>query len=158
DVRTRQRLEVISTALGPKAPAGSTPNSLALSPDGNTLYVANADNNSVAVIDIHERGKSKILGFLPTGWYPTFVTTTAVGDRIIVASSKGIGTGPTRVKRPIDPIAPGVSFQHHGNQLNGLVSFIDTPDAEKLAAYTKQVYDNALYRDVLLETAGIPAD
>ena len=70
DLKTSQRLEVISTALGPKAPAGSTPNSLALSPDGDMLYVANADNNSVAVIDVAERGKARPLGFLPTGWYP----------------------------------------------------------------------------------------
>ena len=154
DLKTGQRLEVINTALGPKAPAGSTPNSLALAPDGETLYVANADNNSVAVIDVEERGKSRLLGFLPTGWYPTFVTTTADGKRVIVASGKGSGTGPSRVKRPIDPIAPAVSFQHHGNQLNGLVSFIDAPDAKKLAEFTKQVYDNALYRDTLLETSG----
>ena len=52
DLKSRQRLEVISTALGPKAPAGSTPNSLALSPDGKRLYVANADNNSVSVINV----------------------------------------------------------------------------------------------------------
>jgi YVTN family beta-propeller protein len=158
DLKTRQRLEVISTALGPKAPAGSTPNSLALAPDGETLYVANADNNSVAVIDAEERGKSKPLGFLPTGWYPTFVTTSADGKRIIVASSKGNATGPNRVKRPIDPVAPSVSFQHHGNQLTGLVSFIDVPDATRLAALTKQVYDNTLYRDTLLETSGAGAE
>jgi YVTN family beta-propeller protein len=158
DLRTHQRLEVINTALSPKAPAGSTPNSLALSPDGERLYVANADNNSVAVVDVTDRGKSRLLGFLPTGWYPTFVTTTADGKRVIVASGKGVGTGPNRVKRPIDPIAPAVSFQHHGNQLNGLVSFIDVPDETKLAALTKQVYDNALYRDALLETSEAAGD
>jgi len=158
DLETGLRLEVINTALGPKAPAGSTPNSLALAPDQKMLYVANADNNSVAVIDVEERGKSKPLGFLPTGWYPTFVTTSADGKRVIVASGKGTGTGPNRVKRPIDPIAPALGFQHHGNQLNGLVSFIDTPDAKKLAELTKQVYDNALYRDTLLETSGVGAE
>ena len=158
DLKTRQRLEVVNTALSPKAPAGSTPNSVALSPDGHRLYVANADNNAVAVIDIEERGKSKVLGFLPTGWYPTFVTTAADGKRVIVASSKGIGTGPNRVKRPIDPSAPAVSFQHHGNQLNSLVSFIDTPDPKKLAEYTKQVYDNALYKDTQLEKSGAGAE
>ena len=157
DLKTRQRLEVINTALGPKAPAGSTPNSLALSPDGEMLYVANADNNSVAVIDVEERGKARPLGFLPTGWYPTLVTTAADGKRIIVASGKGSGTGPSRVKRPIDPIAPSLSFQHHGNQLNGLVSFIDAPDAKTLAEFTKQVYDNSLYRDTQLETSGASA-
>ncbi len=156
DLKTRSRLEVINTSLGPKAPAGSTPNSLGLSPDGEMLYVANADNNSVAVIEVEDRGKSKPLGFLPTGWYPTFVTVVPDGKRVIVASSKGNGTGPNRVKRPIDPIAPAVSFQHMGNQMNGLVSFIDTPNARKLAEMTKQVYDNALYRDAQLEESGAP--
>jgi YVTN family beta-propeller protein len=154
DLKTHERLEVVNTALTPKSPAGSTPNSLALSPDGHVLYVATADNNAVAVIDVQERGKSRPLGFLPTGWYPTFVTTTADGSRIIVASSKGTGTGPSRVRRPIDPIAPAVSFEHHGNQLNGLVSFIDTPDAVRLSSYTKQVYGNSRYRDALLESSG----
>ncbi len=158
DLKTKQRLEVINTALGPKAPAGSTPNSLALAPDGETLYVANADNNSVAVIDIEDRGKSRPLGFIPTGWYPTLVTTTPDGKRVIVGSGKGVSTGPNRVKRPIDDGAPAVSFQHHGNQMNGLVSFIDTPDKPALAAMTKQVYDNALYRDSLLETSGATVD
>ena len=157
DLTTKQRLEVINTALGPKAPPGSTPNSLALSPDGDTLYVANADNNSVAVIDVEERGKSRPLGFIPTGWYPTFVTTSADGKRVIVGSGKGAGTGPNRVKRPIDPIAPAASFQHHGNQMNGLMSFVDAPDAARLAAMTKQVYDNALYRDALIEASGAGA-
>ncbi|MPZ21425.1 MAG: beta-propeller fold lactonase family protein [Luteitalea sp.] len=158
DLKTGQRLEVINTALGPKAPAGSTPNSLALSPDGEMLYVANADNNSVAVIEVEERGKSTPLGFIPTGWYPTFVTTTGDGRRVIVGSGKGTGTGPNRVKRPIDTHAPAVSFQHHGNQLNGLLSFIDTPDKRRLATMTKQVYDNALYRDALLKTSGASAE
>jgi YVTN family beta-propeller protein len=153
DLKSRQRLEVISTALGPKAPAGSTPNALALSPDGKRLYVANADNNSVSVIDVEDRGKSRPLGFLPTGWYPTLVTTTADGKRIVVGSGKGNGTGPNLVKRPIDQAAPALSFQHHGNQLNGLISFIDTPDASRLSTYTKQVYDNARYHDTLLENS-----
>ena len=38
------------------------------------------------------------------------------------------------------------------------MSFIDTPDAKKLAEFTKQVYDNALYRDTLLETSGAGAE
>src|SRR5262249_16018910 len=73
DLKTRERLEVISTSLAPKAPAGSTPNSLALSPDEKRLYVANADNNSVAVVDVESRGASRPLGFIPTRWDPTSV-------------------------------------------------------------------------------------
>jgi YVTN family beta-propeller protein len=156
DLKTRQRLEVINTALGPRAPAGSTPVSLAVSASGDRLYVANADNNSVSVVDIAERGKSQPVGFLPTGWYPTLVSTTPDGKRILVASSKGIGTGANRVKRPIDSLAPTLSFQHHGHLMNGFVSFIDTPDGAQLSAYTKQVYDNSRYSDELLEKAGDP--
>ena len=42
-------------ALSPQAPPGSTPNALALSHDGATLLVANADNNTVAVVDPADR-------------------------------------------------------------------------------------------------------
>jgi DNA-binding beta-propeller fold protein YncE len=158
DVNTKQRVETINMALGPKAPAGSTPNSLALSADQHTLYVANADNNSVAVVDIENRGKSEVEGFLPTGWYPTLVRTALDGRRVIVGSGKGVGTGPNKVRRPIDDFAPAVSFQHHGNNLNGLISFVDTPDKKKLSAYTKEVYENSPYKDALLETSGAAGD
>lgn len=153
DVKTKQRLETVNMALAVKAPAGSTPNSLALSKDGKALFVANADNNTVAVVDVEDRGKSVVKGFVPTGWYPTLVRLTADGKRLLVASGKGVGTGPNKVKRPIDPIAPNVSFQHHGNNLNGLLSFVDMPDAKKLSAYSKQAVENNPYKDSLLEQA-----
>ena len=41
--------ETIKTSLSPTDPVGSTPDALAVSPDGQRLYVANADNNDVAV-------------------------------------------------------------------------------------------------------------
>ena len=44
--------EIISTSLYLDSPEGSTPDGLAVSPDGHTLFVANADNNCVAVVDI----------------------------------------------------------------------------------------------------------
>ena len=153
DTATKQRLETINMALAPKAPAGTTPNSLALSADGKKLFVANADNNTVAVVDAANRGKSEVEGFIPTGWYPTLVRLTADGKRLLIASGKGVGTGPNKVKRPIDDIAPTPSFQHHGNNLNGLVSFVDMPDSKKLSAYTKQSMENSPYKDSLLETA-----
>ena len=153
DTNTKQRLETVNMALGPKAPAGSTPNSLALSADGKALYVANADNNTVAVVDVENRGKSEVEGFIPTGWYPTLVRLTADGKRLLIASGKGVGTGPNKVKRPIDEVAPAVSFQHHGNNLNGLLSFVDMPDAKKLSAYSKQAVENSPYKDSLLEQA-----
>ena len=47
--------EVISTSLYPQSPEGSTPCAVAVAPDGKTLFVANADNNSVVVVDISNR-------------------------------------------------------------------------------------------------------
>ena len=44
--------EIISTSLYPESPEGSTPDGVAVSPDGRTLFVANADNNCVMVVDI----------------------------------------------------------------------------------------------------------
>src|SRR5581483_7540993 len=43
DTRRGVVTETIITSLFPKAPEGSTPDALALAPDGQTLYVANAD-------------------------------------------------------------------------------------------------------------------
>lgn len=152
DLKTKQRMETIYTSLSPKAPAGSTPNSLALSPDGEKLFVANADNNSVAVIEVEERGKAMVQGFIPTGWYPTSVRVTNDGKRLLIGSGKGgTGTGPNAVTRPIDPVSAPSSFLHMGNNLSGLMSFVDMPNKAKLEEYTKQVYANVPYRDAALE-------
>src|SRR5262249_41412381 len=97
DLKTKRQLEAINIAPTPKAPVGSTPDSLALSADEKQLYVADADNNSVAVVDIGDRGESRVAGFIPTGWYPTVVTLTRDGRRLLVGSGKGLGTGPNHV-------------------------------------------------------------
>src|SRR6185295_14699875 len=155
DLKTGAKMEAVSVAPSPKAPVGSTPNSLALSPNGRELYVADADNNSVAVVNITERGQSKVTGFIPTGWYPTMVALTLDGKRVLTGSGKGLGTGPNRVSRPIDKTSPAPSFVHHGNNLTGLLSFVDVPSRAKLGDYTKQVYENSPYRDELLVKAEI---
>ena len=73
DLAAMKATEQISVALFPEAPPGSTPNALALSPDGQRLLVANADNNTVAIVDVSQPGDSRVIGFIPTGWYPTGV-------------------------------------------------------------------------------------
>ena len=90
DTDTGHPLETIWAALYPQALPGSTPNSLALSPDEHTLFVANADNNVVAVFDVSTPGKSRSLGFIPVGWYPTSVRVTPDGRHLLVANGKGV--------------------------------------------------------------------
>jgi sugar lactone lactonase YvrE len=49
-------IETLNAALYPNAPSGSTTNGVALSEDEKTLYVANADNNYLAVFDFDHTG------------------------------------------------------------------------------------------------------
>jgi YVTN family beta-propeller protein len=146
-----QTHEQIRVSLTPRSPAGTTPNALALSPDGHSLFVANADNNAVAVIDISRPGSSRVRGFIPTGWYPTALCATPEGKRLFIASGKGLGTRANPVKKlPIDPIAPR-GYDYIGTMLGGLISLLELPDDDRLAAFTRQVYANTPYKDALID-------
>ena len=90
DARDGGVSEVLSSAFSPGDPPGATPDSLALSPDGATLYVANAYTDTVAVFDVSRRGAGRPLGFIPTGWFPTCVRATPDGKHLLVLSARGL--------------------------------------------------------------------
>lgn len=73
NTKTGKVIEVLNAALYPNSPVGSVSNGVALSADEKTLYIANADNNAVAVFDVSAPGKSQSKGFIPVGWYSTNV-------------------------------------------------------------------------------------
>jgi YVTN family beta-propeller protein len=142
EVKTRRVLETLNTALFPDAPAGSTPNALALSPDQKTLLVANADNNALALFDVTAKGRSRSLGFVPTGWYPTAVQV--VGRRVLVANGKGMTSlanpqGPSPYKRREE------GTQYIGGLFKGSLSMIDLPTPAQMADYSRLVYQNTPY-------------
>ncbi len=144
DLPSRKTLEVLNCALFPDAPNGSTTNSLALANGDGTLYVANADNNCLAVFDMSERGESRPLGFIPTGWYPTSVRTA--GWKIFVANGKGMSSlanpgGPSPLRKASDERAG----QYIGELYLGTLSVINFPKPGELAAYSKLVYENCPY-------------
>ncbi len=64
---------------------GSSPNSLALSPGGRRLYATLGGENAVAVIDV---ASERLLGRIPTGWYPSSVTVSADGKTLYVVNMK----------------------------------------------------------------------
>jgi len=68
DTTTGRITEKLTASLFPQSPPGSMPNSLALSPDGELLFVANANNNNIAVFNVETVGKAQSLGFIPVGW------------------------------------------------------------------------------------------
>src|SRR5215510_10455609 len=110
ETKTRQVIERISTALTPNSPEGSTPNALALDRENQMLFVANADNNDVAVVRVAERAQSEVLGFLPVGWYPSALAISA--GKLYVGNSKGMGSysdvyGPHSPLKPPAPEAAG---------------------------------------------------
>ncbi len=120
------------------APYGSTPNGLALSPDGKTLYVANAGNNDVAVVDVSSSHPT-VTGLIPAGWYPTAV---AVNDTTLyIANGKGITSKPNP-EAPQPTTRDGKRGQYIGRLLWGTVSVIPLPSADKLREYTARVRHN----------------
>ncbi|MGZ3872365.1 MAG: alkaline phosphatase family protein [Mucilaginibacter sp.] len=157
---TRKTVEVISTSLYPTRLTGSTTNGLALSANEKTLYIANADNNCLAVFDVSKPGSSKSSGFIPVGWYPTNVKT--LGAKILVANGKGFTSmpnprGPQPVKKTdnsgYQKGAVNSKEQYIGGLFKGTLSFIETPDEERLKTYTKQVYANTPFNNKIAATA-----
>jgi len=146
DVAAREAGERISIALYPNAPAGSTPNALALSPDEETLLVANADNNTVAVVEVGDDGSwSEVEGFVPTGWYPTGVEFDEPRGRWLVLSGKGL----TSLANPRGPNGGnrGMEGQYSTAMLQGTLSLVPAPSQADLATMTSLVYEVTPYTD-----------
>ena len=154
DIKKRKVLETLNAALYPNSVPGSTTNSVALSADEKILYIANADNNCLAVFDVSKPGASKAKGFIPVGWYPTCVRT--IGNKIYVANGKGF----TSMSNPEAPgpydTAAGISFhmgskkridqdQYIGGLFKGTLSIINAASEQQLSKYSEQVYANTPY-------------
>ena len=154
DTRTLAVLETISTSLYPKAPLGSTPNSLALDAKRRLLFVANADNNDIAVVDVRDREHSAVRGFIPAGWYPSAITLGEAGQALYIGSSKGESghpdlkgpTSPLRVKG--DPDESIKTLQKSSVERLPLAGL-----KARLAGWTKQAFANSPYNDALLAEA-----
>ncbi len=154
DLKTNKVVEVLNAALFPDAPNGSTTNGLALSADEKTLYIANADNNCLAVFDVQVPGASKSKGFIPVGWYPTNVKV--IGKKIFVSNGKGFssmanpyGPNPVGSKQAVNyqqgDINKPKEVQYIAGLFKGTLSIIDVPTNAQLATYSAMVYQNTPY-------------
>ena len=168
EVAGRKVVETLNAALFADAPNGSTTNGMAFSGDEKTLYIANADNNCLAVFDVRKKGESKSKGFIPVGWYPTKVVV--VNKKIFVANGKGYrsmanpyGPNPFGNKQIVlhhegDPNKPP-GLQYIGGLFQGTLSIIDAPSLKTMEAYTAAVYRNTPYNKVKeLLVAGEPGN
>jgi YVTN family beta-propeller protein len=112
---------------------GSSPNALTVTPNGKAIYVANAANNAVAVVDVDGPEDDAVRGLIPTGWYPTAVALNAAGDELFIASGYGFGS--------IAPTATPGEGRSYTDRV-GVVSLLDVPGGEELARLTQQVRRN----------------
>ena len=114
---------------------GQIPFGLALSPDERRLYVAEAGINAVAVIDAV---RMKVLGHVPTAWFPSQLAVSADGRQLYVASAKGFGSGPNGGPN----FQAGPEGTYVGALQRGVVSIVPLPPDRQLAAETAQVLAN----------------
>jgi len=167
DTSADQEVERIDVRLAENALPGASPEGIAFSADEKTLYVANAHSNAIAVValsakarggsaiaKIQDDPKSKILGFVPTGQYPSAV---AVADgKLFVGNGKGTGFEPSSMtvsSSGFTPNPPNAKFppnkeknrqggQYSGSIVSGNISMVSLPDEPALARYTQQTMQN----------------
>ena len=152
DVASRTVVRQISVALGPDGPGtpsaeglpdGSTPNALAVAPDGKTLFVANADDDAFAVVDVGgDLRAARTKGFVPSGWYPAALALSRDGKVLWVANAKGGWSWSNAIGGP-DPTKKGDGKPWKRTRtIPGSVSRIDVPSPKALAAHTARAYGN----------------
>ncbi len=136
DTKLRKVARYLHDTAPGAPPEGSTPNAIAFSSDGRRLFVAEADNNAVAVF---EEASGKLLGRVPTDWYPTAIAE--VNGELLVLSGKGHGThanpdGPV----PLTNWPNGNPTAYTLGQLNGSMRVLPSAiTATQLAAFTQRV-------------------
>jgi YVTN family beta-propeller protein len=145
-----QNIAAIDVKLNPgkKSYIGDTPNALALSADGNTLYVANGLDNAVAVVKLGVRtaakgtGNDQVKGFIPTEAYPGGLAID--GNNLFVTNLEGEGSrvstdeiGKSNLKGDLPAGADVAAYNSH--HLLATVSMISVPSETLLKQYTQKV-------------------
>lgn len=154
DTARHRVVESIATSLYENAPEGSTPNALALDQSNKTLYIANADNNNVCVADVEEAGECTVLGFIPSGWYPSAVALGSGDGKLYIGNGRGMGSY-SDIRGPHSPLPPGPEGNGTVKSLRkGSISVLDIPGhLDRLRELTRQAYANCPYNNELLRQA-----
>jgi DNA-binding beta-propeller fold protein YncE len=136
DVPSRRVTGYLYDSAPGTPPEGSTPNALAISSDQKWLLIAEAGNNAVAVFDV---ATARLLGRIPTDWYPTAIAET--GSQLLIISGKGYGTH----ANPDGPV-PLTNWPNEKpraytlGQLNGSLRLLPSAiDAAQLSAFSQRV-------------------
>ena len=167
DTRADRERERIAVGLMPGDQSGNTPVGLALDEAERHLFVTNAHSNSVAVVALSEEAvsesaereregaegdndddeRSQVVGFIPTGNYPSAIAVVA--GRLFIANGKG--TGFDSAAGVVDPsgfapnppnerFAPSPNWrgQYTGSLISGSISVAEVPGPLELAELTRR--------------------
>jgi YVTN family beta-propeller protein len=150
--------EAINVAMTPRHPLGMTPSAVSLSPDQSKLFVACSDANVVAVADISE-ARSRVTGFIPSGWYPMATRVLADG-RILILNGRGLQSyanpeyaGP---KVASNTHAGDARRYYVGTLQTGTMSVLNPLTAESLDEYSKTAQSLSRYKDSDLDIQSLP--
>jgi YVTN family beta-propeller protein len=148
DTRRDRVRTTIDVSLVWNAREGAMPTGLAVSPDGTRLYVALGGENAVAVIDVASR---RVLGFIPTAWYPVDVDIESRGARLVVTGGNRVGDKPNRCAGPYavgdcssgDLITAEAAADSTKTMTKGVINTIRVPrSARTLRSHTAKVLRN----------------
>jgi DNA-binding beta-propeller fold protein YncE len=157
DSNTMQIMDTLNVGMTARQPAGMTPSGLALSPNQMRLFVACSDANVVAVADISEE-RSRLEGFVPSGWYPTAARALADG-RLLILNGRGVASYPSRfagpAARPAIPNEGDPRRDYVANMQTGTLSVVDPLTDESLDGYTKAAFGLSPYRDSQLDSTDL---
>jgi len=112
---------------------GSGPNGVAVTGDGRA-YVTLGQANAVGVINLQGRDAHPVIGYIPTGYFPTSIAYDKARKQLVVADDKGLGTH--------TPARSGDLSGFNTHHDMGTVNLIPLPNASQLARFSKQVFDN----------------
>jgi YVTN family beta-propeller protein len=125
---------------------GANPNSVALSPDGSTLYVTDGGLNAVAVVSLS--GTRTVEGLIPTGFYPNSLSVSADGKQLYIVNGKSAtGANPLACDQTQATNAGtgqncGAANQNPWQLTKAGFQTVPTPAASDLPALTAQVMQN----------------
>jgi hypothetical protein len=152
--------EILNTSLYPNSPTGSTPNGLDLDVQNQRLFVVNADNNNMLIFNVKNIRNTQIVGFFPTGWYPTQVKFNQ--GQLYISNAKGLyslsnpnGPNPIGKRKNSVEYQKGISnsrVEYIGGLFKGNLQKVDSKGVLKeVRQFTHQVKLNTPYNSEMFE-------
>jgi YVTN family beta-propeller protein len=146
DTSSHKLVEAISTKPAERLPFGSAPNAVVFSTDGSRLYASNGTNNSIAAIEFAPP-RSKLLGCMPTGWYPAGLVFDADRSSLYVANIKGVGSR-NKSWEGSRKINGNVVFGYNSHDAQGTLTLMKLPNDKELAKQTQTVFANNRLKEI----------